>query len=246
VPDGLDFEGFDATAFEEFCFELVAGLPGFHNVDWRKGTPKSASPADRGRDIVAEVDRTDIDGARHVETWFIDCKHYAQGVPPDALQGLLAWAQAERPHVALVIASGFLTNGCKDYISSYLENNRPPFRIKHWERTVLDKLAAGNRELLDRFLLGGLRSQSEVIAAEQEFFDRVWYERHLVHRMQHESGEKPMSPEIYRMALAAAERVKAERPDLRPCNDDFEWGMWNGKLSALRWVLGDDWDFLDT
>ncbi|MDD5300085.1 MAG: hypothetical protein PHD65_06295 [Gallionella sp.] len=28
--------------------------------------------------------------------------------------------------------------------------------------------------------------------------------------------------------------------------DDFEWGMINGKLSAIRWVLGDDWDVLDT
>ncbi|MCP9491827.1 MAG: restriction endonuclease [Solirubrobacteraceae bacterium MAG38_C4-C5] len=246
MVDRLDFEGWDETDFEEFCFQLLDGLDGFSNVDWRKGTPKQASPVDRGRDIVADVERVDVDQAKHVETWFVDCKHYSKGVPPEALQGLLAWANAERPQVALIIASGYLSNACKDYLRDYEEHNRPPFRIKYWERPILDKLTRGNRKLLDRFLLGGMRSQSEIIAAEQAFFDRVWHERHLVGLMRHESGESPMKDGILKGALEAAERVRTRRPAVRPVEDDFEWGMWNGKLSALRWVLGEEWDLLDT
>jgi len=46
---------------------------------------------------------------------------------------------------------------------------------------------------------------------------------------------------------AERKRVEAQygKGSLGPYSD-FEWGMINGKLSALRWVLGDEWDFLDT
>lgn len=243
----LDFDGLDETDFGEFCFHLLDEL-GFVNVDWRKGTPKAASPADRGRDIVAEREITDVDGGRHVETWFVDCKHYQAGVPPTALQGLLTWAQAERPHVALVIASGWLTNGAKDFIRQYLDNNRPPFRIKHWERPILDKLTAGATGLLDRFLVGGIRTQSEIITAEEEMFDRVWYTRKQVFQERLADGEELNVPEeiLHRMrAAVAAVEARYGKENLGPY-DDFEWGMVNGKLSALRWVLGMEWDFLDT
>jgi Restriction endonuclease len=237
----------DETEFEELCFELLEEL-GFINIDWRKGTALPTSPADRGRDIVAQHERTDIDGTRHLETWFVDCKRYKKGVPAEKLQNLLAWATAERPHVPLFIASGFLSNAAKDFLTDYEQNNRPPFRIKYWERPALERLATGHEDLVRQFLFGVPRSESEILAAEKEFFDRVWYNRKLVMLENIERGIEKMPP---------ADIEAGMRRNMRRCEekyggqenlvyDDFEWGMVNGKLSALRWVMGDEWDFLDT
>lgn len=52
--------------------------------------------------------------------------------------------------------------------------------------------------------------------------------------------------EGYQVSLTAQEQFRLRRPDLRVPEDDFERGMWHGKLSTLRWVLGSEWDFLDT
>jgi len=47
-------------------------------------------------------------------------------------------------------------------------------------------------------------------------------------------------------AMRAAEKRYGKRKIRTYYHDDFGWGMLNGKLSALRWVLGDEWDMLDT
>lgn len=58
---------------------------------------------------------------------------------------------------------------------------------------------------------------------------------------------RPIQRDIWEGALRSAARVEERLglDDLGPW-DDFEWGMINGKLSALRWVLGDEWDMLYT
>lgn len=107
------------------------------------------------------------------------------------------------------------------------------------------------------------RRQSEIIDAIDELTTKVWYNRHQVRKEQIDEGiikivEKETSPvkyyktrtilrEIWEGALKAAVGLEKELglDNLGPW-DDFEWGMINGKLSALRWVLGDEWDNLDT
>jgi hypothetical protein len=242
----LDFQALEPEGFEEFCFSLLTDM-GFVNVDWRRGSPKGGGAPDSGRDIEADLEKTDVDGERHMDRWFVDCKHYENAVPPDALQNLLAWAQAERPQTALFIVSGFLSNPAKDYLRDYEENNRPAFRIKYWERPHVERLAADRTELITRFLLSNLRKEGEILEAESEFFDKVWHERHLMFVQRVEEGKKKPVEGLLETALAAAEKIRENRGEdnLGPY-DDFEWGMVNGKLSALRWVLGDEWDFLDT
>lgn len=92
-----------------------------------------------------------------------------------------------------------------------------------------------------------VRTEDEVSEAIEELFDKIWYDRHqmLRHRVLNEGEE--IHPEIWEGALASAERIedKYGKENLGPWTD-FEWGMLNGKLSALRWFFGDDWDMLDT
>jgi len=91
------------------------------------------------------------------------------------------------------------------------------------------------------------RTLEEILEAEREFFDRCWYEYSRYVTDRYEAGEREgTTEEQYRVSKDAQARALTRRPDLRPAENGYEWGMWNGKLSTLRWVLGSEWDFLDT
>lgn len=135
----MTFDHIDDGQFEELIYDLLVEL-GFKNVNWRRGTGKGGATADQGRDIVGDAPRTDIDGASSLDHWFIQCKHYQAGVPPQKIEDALAWAMAERPAVLLIAASNFLSNPAKTYLESYKLNNRPPFQIRVWERKDLERL----------------------------------------------------------------------------------------------------------
>lgn len=107
------------------------------------------------------------------------------------------------------------------------------------------------------------RRLTEILNAIDEFTMKVWYNRHQVRRQQIQRGKikiveketfpvkdylrRPIQRDVWEGALKAAAKVekKYRLENLGPWND-FEWGMLNGKLSALRWTVGHDWDMLDT
>jgi hypothetical protein len=105
------------------------------------------------------------------------------------------------------------------------------------------------------------RRLTEIVDVIGELIDKVWYNRHQVTREKIESGEtkiveketfpvkdharRPIQRDIWEGALKSATKLEKKYglDNLGPW-DDFEWGMINGKLSALRWVLGEEWDSL--
>jgi hypothetical protein len=106
------------------------------------------------------------------------------------------------------------------------------------------------------------RSLTEILEAIDEFTNKVWYNRHQNRGYRLEKGKDKIIEkedfksetanhtivrEIWEGAKKSAKRLEKQYglDNLGPW-DDFEWGMINGKLSALRWVLGEEWDSLYT
>lgn len=90
------------------------------------------------------------------------------------------------------------------------------------------------------------RTTEQIIKEENILFDKIWYNRHMCLRYQVEKGEEKVDPEIWAEALQAAKRIEDTYGKENLIFDDFEFGMLHGKLSALRWLLGWEWDLLDT
>jgi hypothetical protein len=91
------------------------------------------------------------------------------------------------------------------------------------------------------------RDEDEIGNAIEELFDKIWYDRHQGLRYKVLELGKHVDEDIWAGALDAARKIEEKygEENLGPWTD-FEWGMMNGKISALRWFFGDDWDMLDT
>ena len=79
-----------------------------------------------------------------------------------------------------------------------------------------------------------------------ELFDRLWYGR-KPHRDAPDPDDLP--PDIV-AGMRAAQREVEEKYGiellLKDVESEWAWGFLSGKVSAIRWVLGYEWDMLDS
>jgi hypothetical protein len=174
------------------------------------------------------------------------------------------------------VRCAFVTHNTRDFSATNINNKLPHpdiagyfSRIKSLYFTTLgETLRRVEPALLSEIMIEQEwaeepRRLTEILDAMDLLFHQVWYNRHMNRRYMIEIGKtkiveketfpvkdhskRPIQRDIWDGALKAAARVEKKYglENLGPW-DDFEWGMINGKLSALRWVLGDEWDMLDT
>jgi len=90
----------------------------------------------------------------------------------------------------------------------------------------------------------GMREEQILSAAEEELGARLWYARS---RSTMDGDDQRSTPDIQQKRAETRLQIEAKYgvESLWPL-DEYQWGYLEGRLSAVRWALGQDWGKIET
>jgi pyrimidine deaminase RibD-like protein len=89
------------------------------------------------------------------------------------------------------------------------------------------------------------RNDNDILNEYNELWEKVWYIRKLIHQEKMERGEIPYEDQNKPHLIKAQERMRQIEEKYGVENlgwGDVEWGIVQGRLSALSWVMGSEWE----
>lgn len=142
--DDIKFEKLNDNQFEELCFDILQKL-GFYSHVWRQGG------ADSGRDLEVRHPVHNPLVGFYEERWFVECKLYSKGVPPEQINPKISWADAEMPQHLAIMTGSYLTNNAR----TWLEKIEPQkaYRIHLIEGKKLKQLLLVFPELISKYFI---------------------------------------------------------------------------------------------
>jgi len=207
--DNINFNLLSSTQFEELCFDLLMEL-GFRKLIWRQGG------SDSGRDIQGY--REVISGLVQPfeEMWFFECKRYENGVPPEALNSKIAWADAERPKHLVFFISSYITNNARIWLDAIARDKF--YQVHVIEGKQLKHLVLRSQHLITRYF------SSDVQQLMQQAH-RAWVLHNLI-----------PEPRLLR-TLAETDNLA----EYEPGQLAFLWASLKVRFEELNAKMGDSW-----
>jgi len=140
----IDWDSLENHEFEELCYYILR-KKGFSDLVWN-----GRAGNDRGRDITCKRVES-ILGKEITRDYVVQCKRYVARPPsPSDLNNDLAWAEAHKPDVLLIMVSNTLGSNTSDWLSSVKKSK--PYLIDVFEEIDFKNFLAKIKKYMKCFL----------------------------------------------------------------------------------------------